>query len=139
MIEKALYQYLSDQTSITDITGTRIYPHHLPQSVTSYPVLTITLVSNSHGHHLTSASGETTARVQLDSWSESLSDAVSLAEAVRGELQGFSGTMDTVTIHFIQLDNEQNLSEPPIDASDDWMYRKSQDFLVKYSETIPSF
>lgn len=138
-IEEAIYSHLSDSTSVSALVSTRIYHGHLPQSQTTYPVLTISLISNVHGHHLKAATGETTARIQIDCWATTMADVTTLAEAVRQQLQGFRGTLDTVEVHFIQLLDERNLSEAPADGSDAWLYRKSCDYQLHFAESIPQF
>lgn len=137
-MEKAVYTYLTSKSAITDLVGTRVYPHHLPQSNTVYPALTIQLIDSQHVHHLQGASGVATARVQIDCWSDMLSEVVTLAEAVRNAMQGFSGTMDGVNVHFIQLAGTRNVHEAPQDGSDNWTYRKTCDYMIKYTESLPS-
>jgi len=132
-----LYAYLTSKAAITAIVGARLYPHHLPQSVTVFPVLTFQQISNSHSHHLDSATGVAVARVQVDSWGISLASVESLGEAVRASLQGFTGNMEGSVIHFIQLESEQDLHELGLGGSDDWIFRRSQDYLIKYAESVP--
>lgn len=127
-----LYSYLSGRTGITALVSSRIYPHHLPQSVSTFPVLTFQQISNNHLHHLDSAAGVTVARVQVDCWGNTLSSVESLGEAVRAALQGYMGVMGTTVIHFVQLDSEQDLHELGLEGSDEWIYRRSQDYLIKY-------
>jgi len=136
MIEQSLYQYLSGIEAITNIVGTSIYHHHLPQSA-EFPVLTFQLISSRHEHDLLGAAGIVTARYQVDCWSYSLSEAATMAEAVRQALQGFSGDMEDTEILFIVLDDQNNLDEAPKDGSDNWLYRREQDYLIKYRESIP--
>lgn len=130
-IVKGLQTFLEAQSTITSVVGTRIYPQHLPRN-SSYPCLTHQLVSRTYGHHLSGVTGLSTARVQVDCWGEKLSDVETLAEAVRVALDGYFGTIGDVTVAFVQLDNEQDLSEAPQDESEQWLYRRTQDYLIKH-------
>lgn len=131
MIEAAIYSRLSNHVGLTAIVGSRIYPAHLPQSA-AYPALVYTLVSNTHRHNLTGASGGALARFQFDVFSVRLADCVEAVEQIRLALQGFRGTVAGVNICFGRLDNEQDLSEPPQDGSDQWTYRKTADYIIHY-------
>lgn len=129
-----LYTKLKNTSAITALCGTRIYPHHIPQSATVFPILTFQIISNNHLHHLDGGAHQATARVQIDCWGRKVSDIDQLGEAVRVALQGFMGVFGSTTIHFVTLDNEQDLHEAPVDGSDDWIFRRSADYLIKYKE-----
>ena len=139
MIVKAFQTYLESKTAVTNLVGTRIYPRHLPRDNTTYPVLTHQLISNNHLHVIGSAAGQSTARVQVDCWGLKLADVETLAEAVRGILQGYSGKMGTVDVGFVMLVNDMDMHESPKDASEQWLYRRVMDFTVKYGESVPTF
>jgi len=136
MIEESLYNYLASITDITDIVDDKIYHHHLPQEAV-FPVLTFQMISSRHDHDIQGAAGACTARYQVDCWSRSLAECVELAEAVRQALQGYKGTMEDDHIFFITLDDQNNLDEAPKDGSDQWLYRREQDYLIKYRESVP--
>ena len=139
MIVKAFQTYLETVAGITALVSTRIYPRHLPRDTTTYPVLTHQLISNIHGHVLGGAAGITTATVQVDCWGLKLSDVETLAEAVRVALQGFMGSMGSVSVHFVSIENEHDQHEAPKDASETWLYRRVIDVQVKYAESVPTF
>lgn len=139
MIVKAFQTYLESISGITAKVSTRIYPHHLPKTPKTYPVITHQLVDNDHLHHIGSASGSSTARIQVDCWGQTMADVETLAEAVRAALQGYSGAMGAITVSFVQLAGERDLHEPPKEGSNQWLYRRSMDFQVKYKESVPTF
>lgn len=139
-MELSLYTYLASVSAITDLVDDRIYPHHLPQGVATYPVLTFQTISRTHDHTLTAAAGMCQARVQVDCWCKgSLQTAMSLAEAVRQAMHGFIGDMEGTNVAFVQLDSDRDMHESPEDGSDTWLYRRTQDWLIKYTETVPTF
>jgi|GEM_PF-1860067 len=138
-MDSSLNDYLFSVTAITDLVGDRIYPHHLPQGQNTFPVLTFQRISTSHDHTLTEAAGMCYARVQIDCWSKgSLNTALELAEAVRQALHGFRGDMEGTSVAFITLLNDGDMHEAPTDASDTWLYRRTQDWRIKYAETVPT-
>lgn len=138
MIIKGLQTYLETVGGITELVADRIYPHHLPRDVSTYPVLTHQVISLNHLHVLGGAAGQVTARVQLDCWSRSLSDMEILTEAVRQSLDGFSGTMGTISVFFCMILLEHDQHESPKDSSQKWLYRRVIDVGIKYAETIPA-
>ena len=139
-MEASLNDYLFSVTAITDIVGDRIYPHHLPQGQTTFPVLTFQRISTVHDHTLTEAAGMCQARIQFDCWSKgSVETAFQLAEAVRQALHGYRGNMEGTSVAFVQLAMEKDMHEAPSDGSDTWKYRRIQDWLFKFHETVPTF
>lgn len=140
MVETALYTYLAGKTSITSIVGTNIWKGRLPQSYSWVaPALSFRRISELHDHDLDGGSGIARARMQIDCWSKTASAAESLAEQVRTLLQGYSGTIGSVTATSVVLDNVVSLPEPPIDSSDDWRFHIALDFIVIYRESSPQF
>lgn len=133
-----LRTYLLAQSAISDVVSTRIYPVWLPQNVT-YPCITISRVSESHGHNLDSASGYAISRYQIDCWATSYATAYTLADAVRGELSGFAGTMGSTTVDSVVLENESDLHEPPSDGGSRGMYHIACDYIICHQETVPTF
>ena len=133
-----LFKVFSSDSTITNIVGNRVFPHHLPQSNLTLPVLTYQLISNTHDYTLENAYGVARARVQVDCWGDTLATVESLAEAVRQTIQGAHGMMGSTYVHFIQLDDEQDMHEL-IEDSDKWLYRRTQDYLIKYCESVPTW
>jgi hypothetical protein len=138
-MEDSLYLYLQSRPEILAITDDRIYPWHLPQGQNVFPVLTFQTISSNHDYSLTGAAGIVTQRIQFDYWGHSLKDVLRLARAVRLRLQGFIGDMAGTDIAFIQLDTELDLHEGPEDGSDQWLYHRVQDYMIKFYEEVPTF
>lgn len=137
MIVKAFQTYLETVAGITSLVTTRIYPHHLPRGVSTYPVLTHQLISADHNHVLGGAGGQNIVRIQVDCWGKTLSDVETLAEAVR-QIDGYSGTMGAVSVFFTMILSEHDQHESPKNASEQWLYRRVIDVQVKYAESIPA-
>lgn len=138
MIVTALRTYLVAQSSITDLVGQRVYGGNRDQG-DGLPALTIRRKSGGHAHNLDGAAGSVRPLVEVSSWAASKPAADSLAEAVRLKLQGFRGAMGALAVSSVTLENDLDLDEPPRDGSAAFTYRVNQDYLIRYSETIPSF
>lgn len=136
MIESSLYAYLSGETTITDITS-RIYPHLMPQGA-ALPAVTYRVISRPHEHHTEGSAGAARARIQIDSWANTLLAATTLAEAIRLKLQGFSGDMEGTHIGSVTLDNEAIMTELE-EGTEFPIYHVASDFMFLYSVEKPSF
>lgn len=138
MIETDLYEYLTDQDTITDIVSDRIYPNHLTESAV-FPALTFQLAGAKREDTLLGPCGIVDLVYQIDSYSLNHLEAVQLSEAVRLKLQGYMGVMGASEVLYIQLLAEENRAEPPVDGSDNWIYRKYQKYKIRCRESIPSY
>lgn len=143
-IETAFFTYLSSKSAITDLVGTNIWKGHLPQSyatadVWTSPAITFSKVSEVHDHNLDGGSGCARARIQVDCWASTAAVAENIAEQIRLVLQGYAGSIGSVTATSVILDNVLSLPEPPVDGSSKWRYHEICDFLVIYRESKPQF
>lgn len=136
-LESEVYSYLSSQTAITNIVGTRIYPLVMPESGT-YPALVYSLVPSSYQHRLSGSNGIAEARFQFDALTTSLSESDALIEAVRQALQGYQGTLDQDECISSVLNTVQDLTQTPVDGSDNRIYRKMADFTLRIRVSIPT-
>lgn len=99
IIEKGLFAYLSNESDITDIVSTRIYPMIVPQG-TAYPAITYDLTANTPEMTNDGESGLTEANFVLKCWAATYAEAKNLAETLRLNLNGFGkGTMGAVTVN----------------------------------------
>lgn len=143
MIELSLYTYITSQPTITAIVPVadihaEHFPEKDPEEEQTYPVLTFQRISTTREYGIDGAAGLATVRMQIDSWSDNGNEAVQLAEAVRLTLDGYKGTLGTHEVAFIQLVGEQSLNEKPA-AGDNWIYRRSQDYMIRFAEATPNF
>jgi hypothetical protein len=88
MIETDLFTVLSTATAITALASTRVYPVALPTDPT-LPAMTYMFVGGS-GQPSFNTRGMQRARVEINSWGDTYSDAVTLREAVIQTLAGYS-------------------------------------------------
>lgn len=137
-LEQALFTYLTSKTTVTDLVSTRIFGNALPQD-TELPAIVTTLISAEHDHHLSSASGIVTARFQIDCLADDYLQAADVAEALRQVLQAYRGSMGDRTVKSTILDVERSFYHAPEDGTDTGIHRKMGEYLVKFTETIPTF
>ena len=137
-MKSSLITYLRAQSAVTDIVSQRVRLNRAEQSDTSRVL--IHQIGGDHKQHMTAATGKVIGRFQIDSDDTSPIKAATLAEAVRTVLDGFRGTMGSVFVSMCHLDDERDVSTPPIEgqgASN--IYTVQQDYLIGWSVSIPSF
>ena len=132
----AIYSKLSGSTAVTALTGTRIFPGHIPQGK-SYPncrfiVSDIEQIHTSTGHDKTHR-----ASLQVDCYAvDSYLTACNLSEAIREALNTQSTTFGTLEIFNSHITSE--IDEPPFrpaDGSDKWIYGRSLDCNLHFLTT----
>ena len=103
----ALYYKLSNDSGVSTLAGTRIYPSVIPQDA-SYPAIAYQQIS---GHDTLPHDGPTNyqmARYQITCVAETYLAAANLALAVQAALDGESGTMGGtggITVHYCHVMN----------------------------------
>jgi hypothetical protein len=142
-MESGLITYLEAQTAITDIVGAsgseRIYMLRRPEGA-DLPALVITLEGREHQAHATAASGLARSDIEIDCQATTYSGAKTLADAVRGELDGFqTAAMGTATVRRVSCVGEIDHYEQPLDESDSGVYHVFQDYDFWHLETVPTF
>lgn len=129
MIEGALRTILINDSAVSNLVGSRIYPLRATQDV-EFPAIVYRRISTT-GRDLTHSGPVTsaTARFQFDCFSDSALQAKQLATAVLRALQDYSGTVIGETIMRAQCVNEA-------DAVDlDLGFFVPIDFEILYRET----
>jgi hypothetical protein len=104
-LEEGLNTHLLADGTVTGLVGTRIYPLQAPQDA-DLPALVYQRISGPRDQTQSGPSGLVEARMQLTYLGATYSEAKSVAEAVRGSIDGFSGTMGGIAVNACQLDNE---------------------------------
>lgn len=137
-VESGLYSYLTAQSAVTSLVSTRIYPLAAPQDA-AMPFVVYQRISDRHEHHMGGASGVATATIQLDAYASTYLSAKAIAEALRGELQGYRGTMGSYAVRRCHLDGTQDDYEPSETAGDKGTWRVSSDYQIAYHESIPTY
>lgn len=127
-IEKAIYTRLSEFAGLSALVAARIHPLKLPQNVT-YPCVTFSKISTERHSAMGADAAVTRSRYQVSSWAKNYSDVEPVSEQVRAALQRFRGTVSSVVIQDIFIENELDLYESDVNV-----YQIIQDFDVIYIE-----
>jgi len=138
MVERDILTFLLSQDSLSHLVGSRIYPIHLPNDPT-LPAIIFFMVSSTHAHHLRGALGHVLVRTQFDVFSDTFQKMEETAETLRQILEGYNGSVGSQTCVSCKLQNQTSFGERPQDASDNWTYRRSLDFMFRFVETVPTF
>lgn len=133
--------YLASKTAVTDIVTTdvrRIRQGWSPQS-TPFPYITINIFEHGHAHDLGGGAGYAEPEVEVHLWCLKADDRDSLGDAVRGVLQGFSGTMGSTTVRGITLPIDNEFEEKFPDSSQRIVFHRVMQFQFSVVETIPTY
>lgn len=128
-ISSGIYAYLSAQSAITALTGTRIYPIILPQDPT-YPAITYSIDNIRDTFTLTN--GQTNfvgADIQIDAWATTQKGAEDLAALINTAMRNLKGSMAGVSVHAIYRDSQIDIYESEINA-----YRRSISYVCWHTE-----
>ena len=92
---------------------------------------------------MTAPTGLRQIRIQIDGFTKTFSDLVTLRDEVRLALDGYINQTvtvgaDSVVVQQIYLDADREDYVKPKDDSDTGMYHMIQDYIVFVPETIPS-
>ena len=143
LVEDALCQILSDHAGVSALVGFDVYAQQSPAGQ-KYPYLVYRRISADHARHLGAASGVETVRFQVDCYADGYLAVRDLAEQVRLALDGYGPATvtcyaGTVTVHTIRLEGDSDDFEPPMQGAAWGGHRRSLDFMVTATETVPTF
>lgn len=135
-IEQALYSRLKNDAGVFGEVGLRIYPQVIPDDA-SMPAVAYSRVGGEHIRSLTGSSMAANPRYELICWADTLTGAKAVAEQVRDCLDGYSGTIDSVTIHACVLENDSDLLQQQAGADAQRHYGIEMTFNIWHSESDP--
>lgn len=116
---------------LTALVGERIFPDFRPQSQAS-PCVCVSVIDETEDVTIAAPGGCTISRLQIDIYSRVKLDAIRAKKAIRQALHGTIGDWEDLTVRWCKKIGEADLSDRPDDGSDQWAFRISQDFWVKY-------
>lgn len=106
MMEKALYNILSNTTGVTDLVSTRIYPDAIPQDAT-IPAVTYSRGGTDPDDTKDGTSLLDTVSFAVASHDDDMLGALNLSDAVRAALdRKAAGTYGGTVIQSIKFDNQ---------------------------------
>lgn len=128
-VGKAIYYLLTNATDVTDVVSTRVYPE-IAQQDADLPYIVYAIANNEPTDTKPEPSKLDTAQVEVNIYSQSYTEAIDLAVAVRAALDRVKGTYSGVNVQSIQYLNEIIDFDEPQRA-----YNISADYDVRISRT----
>lgn len=122
--EAAIAARLLAATGVTSLLGARVNPLKLEQN-TTYPALTYRVVGRTPTSVFTEDADLSSTVMEIESFGSTYAAARSLAEAVKGALQRWSGTAASITVQQVFFEDELANYDPEFRH---WSI--SQDFTV---------
>ena len=136
-----IIDYLAGKTAVTNIITTDV--NRLRQGWTPQggicPRITINVLEYNHAHDLGGGAGYAEPDVEIHLWCWKESERDSLGDAVRGVLQGYSGTMGDTVVRGVTLPIDNFIDEPWRDGSQRIMHHRIMQFQFSIVETIPTY
>jgi hypothetical protein len=129
MILKIIYALLTNTPAISAQVGTRIYPLVVPEDVQK-PALAYQVISESRDYLMSGQDAVTESRVQITIVAESVSQMDTVAEALRSELSGYSGMVQSEKVYLITLENEYDGAV----ADGESLRVLRQDYTIRWKE-----
>jgi hypothetical protein len=104
IIDEGLYSYLTGVTAVSTLISTRLYPLEMPQNVT-LPAACYQLISDpmAPGYTHQGPTNLLMPRFQIDCYAATSLAAAQLARAVRVALDGYVGSMGSLTVAVAQV------------------------------------
>jgi len=132
-INESVFSILSSSVDVSDIVGTRIYPHVIPQN-TSLPAIVYSQIAGIRRHTTSGTDNLVPSRWQFTCVTETYAELRALASAIRTTLDNYSGTVGSVVFQCIHFIDENDLTDvlPGTDALR--RYSKAIDFYINYNE-----
>lgn len=133
--------YLASKTAVTNIVSTdaRCIRQGWTPQATPFPYITISVSEFGHQHDLGGGAGYAEPEVEVHLWCRLESDRASLGEAVRGVLQGFTGTMGSTVVRGVTLPIDNEFDEPPRSGGQSVIFHRVMQFQFSIVETIPTY
>lgn len=127
-IEEALFSILTNDSALSALIGTRVYPNIFPQGVT-LPAISYQRISSVRLHSHSGASQLARPRFQLTCLSDSYTEAISVANALREALDGYGGVPAGVRVPVALIQNEFDTY-----AEENDLHTVRQDYYIWFAE-----
>jgi hypothetical protein len=130
-VRQAVLARLRGSAALTAIVGARgVYPGVLPIEQ-RLPAVAVHVRRNPRTQGLRGCVGEAAATVTVNLASWRLADVVAAKRVVEELLDGVAWTDGGVEVTWSAQAEEEDLNEPPVDASDRWLYRTVVEYHVR--------
>jgi len=133
-VDAALWEILHTDATVEALVGTAIYPGFVPQHA-SMPAIVYQRISAVRTLTFGGPLGYVDARYQVTAWDDSFGDCLTLADAIRLRLDGYRGTVGSIVIHGLSLENQSDVAEEPAESQQRLRWGCRMDFMLTYAET----
>jgi len=103
MIHKAVYYKLKNDAPIAALVGARIYPERAIQNGTMPYIVFSRITSSPRLLHHTGVVPGVESTFQIDCWSKTPQQALTISEAVVNAINGWKGTVENVKIYYARI------------------------------------
>ena len=133
MITTAISSLLANNSAITDLVGTKIYPMVREQE-DGLPAITYQVISGIRSHDISGPNGLVEGRIQINCFAATVLASLQLAAVVRAALNGLRGGAAGVAIECMLLEDQGDL--PSVEPGNEEMnvFAQMMDFYVLYKE-----
>ena len=127
---KAIYSILAENSGVSTVVGTRIYPQIAEQGA-AFPFIVYVLKDIEPSDTKSGASTLDEIRYDIVAAAETYAALASLTERIRLALDRFSGTVSGIVVDSIQFTDLDVTNEPDTET-----YLSSSEFVVRIKRTI---
>lgn len=127
---KAIYSILAENSGVSTVVGTRIYPQIAEQGA-AFPFIVYVLRDIEPSDTKSGASTLDEIRYDIIAAAETYAALASLTERIRLALDRFSGTVSGIVVDSIQFTDLDVTNEPDTET-----YLSSSEFVVRIKRTI---
>ena len=129
----AVRSIIADDSTVQSLAGNRIHVDFIPEDSTM-PAALLYVISEQSEDCLDGFVGFETAKIRVECYGESRSQADALHAAARASLNGERGVYSGTFIKGIGQDTGRAyLVDKPNDGTDHWLFRTIQTFEVSYN------
>lgn len=129
-LRAGLVAHLKADTALAALVSDRIYHEGMPQDV-QYPAVAYAKTSAERFPTLSGYTSLQKARVSIDVWASTSTDAIAVAEAVKAALDGVTDFLGTQSIQICTFESDADLSQFDGDRKDRHL---SLEFVVWFNE-----
>ena len=137
LIEEAIYSRLTNDAGVFALCGLRVYPQVIPQDA-AYPAIEYERLTGEHIRSLAGSSQAANPRYQFHCWGSTRNSAKSVGEALRNCLDGYVGTVGSVTINKCILEDDIDNLEQTAGADRQTRYGVTMTFEFWHDESDPT-
>jgi hypothetical protein len=134
MIGEAIYSILADDSDVSGVVATRIFPGVIPQNIDRSDSCLVYHFSGRQNETLNGTDETQSKHLTVDCWAPTYAEADTLSDYVIAALDNPKGEYASTTVESVTIDDESDDYEPPIDATDRGLHSKSVGFRVWYTE-----